>query len=87
MYSKRELTTKSYIIRKSLQLVLIEVIVFAIAFPDKSIYLNHPTVTIALAISVFVIFVVTHLYDFFKNMVTAKRMTAELMLFQQKYKI
>ena len=45
-----------------------------------------PAVTITLAISVFAIFVVTHLYDYFKNLVTAKRMTTELMLFQQKYK-
>lgn len=86
MYSRKELTTKSYIIRKSLQFILIEIIVLTIAIPDKDVYMNQPAIVTALTMSVFVIFVLTHLYDFFKNLVSAKRMTAELMLFQQKYK-
>jgi len=86
MYSKKELTVKAYIIRKSLQFILIEMIVLIIAFPDKGIYYERPVIVITLAICVFIIFILTHLYDFFKNLVSAKRMTAELMLFQQKYK-
>ena len=87
MYSKKELSTRAYLIRKSLQFVLIEVIVLAIAFPDRSIYHKQPAIAITLAISVFVIFILTHLYDFFKNLVSAKRMTAELLLFQQNHKL
>jgi len=86
MYSKKELTVKSYLIRKSMQFVLIEIIVLAISFPDKSIFQKQPAIAITLAISVFIIFILTHLYDFFKNLVSAKRMTAELLLFQQNHK-
>lgn len=86
MYSKEELSVKAYLFRKSLQFVLIEIIVFIIAFPDRSICAQRPEIVITLALSVLVIFVLTHLYDFFKNLVSAKRMTAELILFQQNYK-
>ena len=86
MYSKKELSVKAYLFRKSLQFVLIEIIVFIIAFPDRSICAQRPEIVITLALSVLVIFVLTHLYDFFKNLVSAKRMTAELILFQQNHK-
>lgn len=86
MYSKKELSVKAYLFRKSLQFVLIEIIVFIIAFPDRSICVQRPEIVITLALCVLVIFVLTHLYDFFKNLVSAKRMTAELILFQQNYK-
>ena len=69
-----------------MQFVLIEIIVLAISFPDKSIFQKQPAIAITLAISVFIIFILTHLYDFFKNLVSAKRMTAELLLFQQNNK-
>lgn len=85
MYSKKELTIKSFLIRKVIQFILVEIIVLSIALPDSDLTPEHTDIVIALAISVFIIFVLSHLYDWFQNYVSAKNLTKDLLAFQQNH--
>lgn len=83
MYSKKELSMKQLVIRKIIQLVLVEIIVVSVALPKEIIKSgNHEMITI-LVISILIIYVLTHLIDWLQNYTTAKQMTEELMKFQK----
>ncbi len=86
MYAKKELPVKQFLIRKLIQLVLVEVIVIAIAIPDEIIDEGRTEVVVSLAVSIFVIYILTHLIEWFQNCAVAKRMTEELLTFQQNHK-
>ena len=83
MYAKKELTMKQFLIRKAIQLVLIEVIILAVALPMEMFSKDNIEMTAALMISVFVIFILTHLIVWVQNCMVAKKMNEELILFQQ----
>lgn len=85
MYAKKELTMKQYLIRKTIQLMLVEIIVIAVVVPAEVIEAGQTEVVISLAISILMIYILTHLIEWFQNSVEAKRMTEELMSFQRKY--
>ena len=85
MYAKKELTMKQYLIRKTIQLVLVEIIVITVVVPAEVIDAGQTEVVISLAISILMIYILTHLIEWFQNSVEAKRMTEELMSFQRKY--
>ena len=84
MYARKELTVKQFLIRKVIQLILVEVIVIAVALPIEMIEAGKAEV-VSLAFSVFVIYLLTHLIDWFQNCAAAKQMTEELLIFQQKH--
>lgn len=84
MYAKKELTMKQYLIRKTIQLVLVEIIVIAVAVPAEVIDAGQIEVVVSLAISILIIYILTHLVEWFQNSVEAKRMTEELLRFQKK---
>ena len=85
MYAKKELTMKQMLIRKIIQLILIEVIILAVALPTDIIENKNNTLIISLMSCVFVIYVLTHVVEWYQNSVTAQKMTEELVSFQQKY--
>ena len=85
MYAKKELTMKQMLIRKMIQLILVEVIVLAVALPIEIIENGNGALAISLVICVFVIYVLTHVIEWYQNSVTAKRMTEELLVFQKNY--
>lgn len=85
MYAKRELTMKQLLIRKTIQLVFVEVIVIAVAVPAEIIDAVKTEVIVALAISILVVYILTHLIEWFQNCAVAKQMTQELLSFQQKH--
>ena len=85
MYSKKELTIKQFLIRKVIQLVLIEVIIIAVALPAEVIDEGKTDLVMSLAISIFVVFILTHLIEWFQNYVAAKQMTENLMSFQRNH--
>lgn len=84
MYAKKELTLKQFLVRKVMQFILVEVIVIAVAIPTE-VFKAEKAVVVALAISIFLIYILTHLIEWFQNCVTAKQMTEELLNFQQKH--
>lgn len=86
MYSKRELSIKEVLIRKGIQFVLIEVLVLTAAFGGGDIVGERLKAAIAMGISIFVIFVISHMIDWMQDCMAAKRMTDELIRFQESVK-
>ncbi len=85
MYARQELTRKQFLARKVIQLILIEVIVMAVALPTQFFKEKNAEIIISLGISIFVVFLLTHLIEWFLNYTSAKQMTEELLIFQQKH--
>ena len=85
LYARKELSMKQLVIRKIIQLVLIEVIVLTLALPSGLVADGNTDIIITLAICILVVYILTHLIDWFQNYTTAKQMTEELLKFQQKY--
>ncbi len=83
MYSRRELKVKELVVRKAVQLVLIEVLVLFAAFYDAGEKWLKADIIGKVAISIFVIYVIANLFDWVQNTLSAKRMTEELLQFQQ----
>lgn len=86
LYAKKELTMKQMLVRKIIQLILIEVIVLVVALPADIIDCGNSALIISLIGCVFVIYLLTHIIEWYQDSVTAKKMTEELLLFQEKYK-
>ena len=86
MYAKKELTMKQFLIRKMIQLILVEVIVIAVAVPNEMIKEGKTEVVVSLAISILVVYILTHLIEWFQNYTVAKKMTDELLNFQRNHK-
>lgn len=83
MYATKELTVKQFLIRKVLQLILIEIIVITVALPMDAIKAEDTQLVVSLSISIVIIYLLTHLIDWFQNYTTAKQMTEELLRFQK----
>lgn len=86
MYARKELTPKQFLIRKAIQLVLVEIIVIKVAVPNAMMEEGKIEVVVLLAISILVVFIFTHLIEWFQNYTMAKKMTEELLFFQQNHK-
>ena len=85
MYAKKELTMKQLLIRKGIQLVLVEVLVIMVALPAEVFETGKTEVVVTLAGSIFIVFVLTHLIAWFQGCMEAKRMTEELLRFQRNH--
>ena len=85
MYARQELTRKQFLVRKVIQLILIEVIVIAVALPARVLEEKNIEMIVSLGISIFAVFILTHLIEWFQNYTSAKQMTEELLIFQQKH--
>ena len=86
MYARKELTPKQFLIRKAIQLVLVEIIVIKVAIPKEMLEEGKLEVVVLLAVSILVVYILTHLIEWFQNYTMAKKMTEELLLFQQNHK-
>lgn len=85
MYARKELTMKQLLVRKTIQLLLVEIIVIAVAVPADIIDTGKTEVVVSLAICILVVYILTHLIEWFQNNATAKQMTEELLRFQQSH--
>lgn len=85
MYAKKELTMKQFLVRKIIQLILVEIIVILVAVPVDAIKTGEAEIVITLGIGILIIYILTHLIDWFQNYTTAKQMTEELLRFQQNH--
>ena len=83
MYAKKELTVKQFLLRKILQFILVEIIVISVALPKEFFTTEKIKIVAALAISILIMYILTHFIDWFQNYTTAKKMTEELLKFQQ----
>ena len=84
MYSRRELNMGEFIVRKIIQLILIEVLVLFAAFYDAGEEIRMDIIG-SVAVSVFLVYVVATMIDWLQNSLAAKRMTEELLKFQGKH--
>ena len=55
-----------------------------VALPVEVILAGETEIVFALVISVFIIYILTHVIEWFQNYTTAKQMTEELLDFQKK---
>lgn len=83
MYSGHELTLKEFLIRKVIQLLLIEVIVLVVAFGGSK---SELSIVISTGIGIFIIFVVSHIVDWIQKCLSAKKMTEDLRRLQEMFK-
>ena len=82
-WSRRELSTGELLLRKVLVLLLLEAEILLLAFRSPAIDTERPSVVLALAGSVLVIFVLVHLFTWLRESAEAKKMNADLEKFQQ----
>ncbi|MBO5241165.1 MAG: DUF3021 family protein [Lachnospiraceae bacterium] len=84
MYSKRELSVKELLIRKVVQLILVEVLVLYTAFGDAKDMWDDYTLIAAVAVSIFLIYLIVTAISWCQNYLEAKRLTEDLMKFQNR---
>ena len=83
-YSPRELTVKELIVRKAIQLALIEVIVLLLGFGLDHLRAMEPLLIASLGISIAVVYVLVNLIEWFTASKKAMTLTEELKAFQQR---
>ena len=83
MYSKRELKVKELLLRKVLQLLLIEAGVTFVALYGAGEYWRQPHMIATLLGSIFVVYVLATLISWIGNMMSAKALDRELAEFQK----
>ena len=84
MYSRRELKIGELIVRKVIQIILIEVLVLFVAFYDTAEQMIEQEIITSTAVSIFVIYVLATLFDWLQNYLAAKQITEELQRFQER---
>ena len=86
MYSSKELSDKQIILRKMIQLAIIEAEVSGVCIISPMIHTEKAEVIMGIMISVLVIFILVHLISIMNNYFSAKQLTKELMQFQKNIK-
>ena len=83
LYSKRELKIGELMVRKVLQLILIEVLVLFVAFYNTTEEVQSVEIMVSTVAGVFVVYVIATLVDILENFLSAKQMTEDLKRFQK----
>ncbi|MCM1133088.1 MAG: hypothetical protein NC340_06415 [Ruminococcus flavefaciens] len=86
MYSSKELSDKQIILRKIIQLAVIEAEVLGVCIISPEIPTEKAEVLAGVAISVPVIFILVHFIIFMNSYFSAKQLTKELVQFQKNAK-
>lgn len=87
MYSKREFKVRELIIRKVVQLILVEFLVLFAAFYGIDDFGSHIPVFVGMAVSILLIAVIITVMDWLQNALMAKRLTQDLVRFQESVDI
>lgn len=82
-YSKKELTVKQMIVRKGIQLILIEIMI--IAFSTMMGILKSEMIG-SMVFSIFIIFIIVHIIEWLIGNKKAHELTLELKAFQKEMK-
>ncbi|MCM1577602.1 MAG: hypothetical protein NC078_02225 [Ruminococcus sp.] len=83
MYSRKELTDRQIIVRKVIQLAVIEAEVTAVCIISPEIHTEDPRVTAGVIVSVLVIFLLVNFIVIMNSRYWAKQLTKELIRFQE----
>ena len=83
-YSRKKLSVKQVLIRRAIQLVLIEGVMMLIAFKSEAIDSGRPAVLLLIAGAVLVIYVLALTIAWLGQVAESKKMTAQLLQLQQR---
>ena len=83
-YSRRELTLKELVGRMVLEWILIEAVVLYIAYSSPVIDTGRISVVLTLAVSVFVIYLLSRLISWLQDSAEARKLNDELLRFQKE---
>lgn len=83
-YSSRELSVKEMIVRKAVQLALIEIILFLLGFGLENMRTMKSLLLICVGISIAVVYVLVHLIEWLTESRKAMILTEELKVFQRR---
>lgn len=84
MYSRHELSIKEVILRKFVQLLLIELLVNGIILGENALRYEYTDFLKSISISVVVVFILANIISWIMDSASAKRLTRELAEFQEK---
>lgn len=86
IYSSKELSNKQIIVRKLIQLAVIEAEVIGVCMASPLINTEKDGVIAGVSVSVFVIFILTNFVIIINDYFSAKKLTKDLMRFQENVK-
>lgn len=84
MYSRHELSVKEILLRKIIQLVLIEALLYFVSFGGKIAVAPDRDAVVPFMVVVLIIFVAVHVITYVIDLGTARAMTLELEEFQKR---
>ena len=84
LYSKKELSTRQIVVRKILQVMVLELILILVIFGGESMSKEDIPEITALAISVFLVYVLVSIVSWLLDVRTAKAVMKELSEYQKK---
>ena len=84
MYSKKELTVRQLLFRKTIQLLLDIVIVITAIFGGKEMNASTAAAAAGVSVSIIIVFVAVHVIEWLLARRTAKELTEELAAFQKR---
>ena len=87
MYSSKELSDRQIILRKIIQLAVIEAEVAGVCIISPIIHSEKTEVMIGVTVSVLVIFILVHFIIIMNHYFSAKQLTKELIQFQKNIKL
>ncbi|MDD7642888.1 MAG: hypothetical protein PUK75_10525 [bacterium] len=87
MYSKRELSIKEVLIRKLIQLLLIELLVNGIILGEDVLRPENTDVLKTISVCVVLVYVFANIISWVLDSASARTLTRELAEFQEKYDI
>ena len=83
MYSRHELTVREVIVRKVIQLALIEALVLSIAFASPTIPVNSATAVAVLVVAIAVVFLLANAFTWLVDSASARKLTSQLQELQE----
>lgn len=84
MYSKKELTLVQVLIRKLLQLILLEGLLIGFVFGYGDFSKDNIVQMVSFAVTVFVVFLLVHVISFVLDVQQARQMTLDLLEYQNR---
>lgn len=87
MYSKKELTLVQVLIRKLLQLILLEGLLIGFVFGYGEFSKDNTVQMVSFAVTVLVVFLLVHVISFVLDMQQARQMTLDLLDYQNREQV
>lgn len=87
MYSKKELTLAQVLIRKLLQLLLLEGLLIGFVFGYGEFPKDNTVQMVSFALTVFVVFLLVHVISFVLDVQQARQMTLDLLDYQNREQV